>query len=257
MAERARTARPRRAPARKRLPVRTTPRPAQKRETEATIAAVDKRIRALLSPAQRRAMQGAIKKLDREFVEETCHLAIDTALEIERIGSPRRTALLQRNLWASLDALALHLDASGFTAAYRDAAKTVLREVKFTDRDVLDAEFQLVNRALRARPGAARKNGIDREKFGLVMKLAERHRRGRHGLVNLSRSSFSMKSAAATACHRPLGVLDAHRVGVASLVKVPIAVVLGVVNVLTLPTPWWPVTIVTIGVLLIIFAAGC
>ncbi len=215
---------------------------------------MSRRIRGLLTRRQQSAFQKAVRALDRGFVEEKCNLAIDTALAIEeRDGSPKRTALLQRNLWATLDALALHLDGRGFTGPFRDAAAAELKKLQITDPEVLEAEYGIVSRFLGP------KRRLDRKRFEAIAGLAEEYRLGRHGVKNLKRRGFSFESAMATACHRPLGVLDRHRfkspVILAS--KVPIAVFVGAANIATLWFGWWPVTVVTVVILVIILAAGC
>jgi hypothetical protein len=210
-----------------------------------------------MTAPQRAALQRAIRALDRPFVEEKCQLAIDTALEIQRLGTLKRTALLQRNLWSSLDALAMHFDEVGFTGPFCAAAANVLGKLKFTDPAVGDAEYRIVKAVLGGRSARARRVGMDRAKFDMVMKLAERYRAGRHGTKNISRKNFSFASAARNACNRPLGVLSVHFAGAAGVVKVPIAVIMGAANIATLFVGWWPVTVVTIGVLLVIWAAGC
>ena len=221
------------------------------------VNALDRRIRKIMTAPQRAALQRAIRALDRPFVEEKCRLAIETALEIQRLGTLKRTALLQRNLWSSLDALAMHFDDVGFTGPFCAAAANVLGKLKFTDPAVGDAEYRIVKAVLDGGGARARRGGMDRAKFDMVMKLAERYRAGRHGIGNISRRTFSFASAARSACNRPLGVLSMHFAGAAGVVKVPIAVIMGAANIATLFVGWWPVTVVTIGVLLVIWAAGC
>lgn len=236
--------------------MRKTASHSRKRETTRTEspAQLEKRLLGCLTPAQRRRWKQATTGLDMEFVKDKVQLITDSVLELLRKRKKTKNELLQRNIWATMDALMMHLDACGLNTAFREVAPRILREVRMTEKGVLDAEYKLLQRHLKMPEREAERLGIGRTNFDAIMGLGEHYRK--EAIKIFGRKSFNFSEAALTACGRPIGMLEPHKSPLfASIVKVPLAILIGGVNIIALGT--LVIAVITLVILGIIWFFGC
>lgn len=181
-----------------------------------------------LSKPEKNALQKAIKKLDANFLLEKAYLIKDTMHEITRNKEAEQNSLLQRNVWSSFDAIALHLDSSGFTRVFQKVFPKLLRRTRLDNPKVATLEWELAKDFLGG--------GNRFEEFGLhsydveeVCKMAEKERSGTCGLPRIAKKGFTFKDTFANFCGRPDKILDVVHHS-ASVLKIVALIVLEIVN---------------------------
>lgn len=195
----------------------------------------------------------SVKKLDKDFIMEKALIIRDTILEIQRNRKTTRNTLLQRNVWSSLDAIALHFDYSGFTPVFQDIATTLLKkDVRFDNPELLAIEWQLFLDFLGIDENEAKELDLPFSELKTVMEYAEKQKSGVCGLPNISSPEFSFKKAFSKDCARPDQILEHH----SPQSKAVIALIIGVINIISLFG--FPIgTVITVVMLLIVGCAGC
>jgi len=207
-----------------------------------------------LTAAERQRFLKARDRLDRAFLFEKCELVLDTMLEIETRRN-ESTTLLQRNVWATLDAIALHLDYSGFTSEVTRAASKMLKPERLDDPALMDIEWKGILTALKVDEAEMeRKWGIPRYEFDEVAHEAEQSKSGTCGWKNITAKDFTFQNAFAAACGRPDKMLEIHH---SPQSKAFVAIVIGVINLICCWVPCWPIAIVTLIILIVVLCTGC
>lgn len=213
-----------------------------------------------LTPRQRQKLRATTAKLNKElnkrFVIEEIELVKDCLLTIGREADKTPNELLQRSVWAALDAVALHLDYSGFTQAFREFAPRAFLGVKLDDPDFVAIEWQATLDYLQMSEAEIQQQlGLNKAELAAVMKEAEDNRNSKTcGLSRIGRKEFSFQSAFEKACGRPVGILEGHH---SPQSKVWIAIVVGGLNILAVVVWCVPGFVITIIVLLILLCVGC
>lgn len=163
------------------------------------------RVLSNLNQREKRQLTKAAKAVDWEFLEEKVDLIKDTMIEIAIHRETTPNALLQRNVWASLDAVALHMDYAGFTDALQLVAPKIFRDLPFDDPDLVALEYGLMSDYM-GKDGLARVGMLSRVEVEEVFHYAEKHRK--EGLRDLSRKKATMLNAFRNSCGRPDKILD-------------------------------------------------
>jgi hypothetical protein len=181
-----------------------------------------------LSKPERNALQKAVKKLDGNFLLEKAHLISDTMREITRTKESEVNLLLQRNVWSSFDAIALHLDSSGFTRVFQKAFPKLLRRTRLDDPKITTLEWELTKDFLG---GGNRFEELDLHSYDVeeVCRMAEKERSGACGLPRIAKKGFTFKDTFANFCGRPDKILDVVHHS-ATVLKVVAIIVLEIVN---------------------------
>lgn len=217
-----------------------------------------------LTAQQRRQLTNVGRKLDVRFLAEKIDLMQDTLVQILERRKETPSTLLQRNLWSSFDAIAMHFDAVGFTPLIQTTAARIATKVRLDDPKLVAFETQLSSIVL---DGDARMSslGIEPIEFEEVLHYAEAHKRKSCGLPKMARKSFTMKGAVAEFCGRPDQMLDViiHSPQAAKVVIIVVllvaniaAAVLGLLSVIGFLLGV-VVAVVTVIVIVIIGGCGC
>lgn len=220
-----------------------------------------------LTEEQKQKFQKSFEGLDMEFLLEKAELIKDTMSVILRQKKTSTNPLLQRNIWSSFDAIALHLDYTGFTRVFQEVAPIMFKDTRLDDTNIISLESQLLADYL----------GDEKEvsEFVLasgdineVFKIAEKEKQSSCGMPNIARQDFSFKEAFAKFCGRPTGILEVshHSAAVAKVVAIILIAVVnlaaGALGSATWFTFFGPLVgglifVVTIITVLIIGACGC
>jgi hypothetical protein len=158
-----------------------------------------------LNQREKRQLAKAAKSLDLGFLEEKVDLIKDTMVEIAIHRDSTPNALLQRNVWASLDAVALHLDYAGFTGALQLVAPKIFRDLPFDDPALVALEYSLMT-DLMGKDELAKVGLLGRAEVEEVFHYAEKQRK--EGLRDISRKNATMLNTFRNACGRPDKILD-------------------------------------------------
>ena len=185
------------------------------------------RMAANLTRQQKQRLQNAFKRLDKDFLLDKAKLLNDSVLELWEHRKRTPNALLQRNIWATLDALGLHLDAAGYSPVFRTAGPAIFKNISLQDQDVVSLEWQLARDVFEE--SELTRLAIGYIEFEEVMAYAEKHRS--EGFRKLRRKGFSFKQAFGEACGRPDKILDVI-IHSPQAVKIIAVIVLAIVNVL-------------------------
>ncbi|MBI2371993.1 MAG: hypothetical protein HYV08_17485 [Deltaproteobacteria bacterium] len=208
---------------------------------------------ARLTRVEERSMDAAIRRLDQKFLREKAELVRDTMLEILRHRKRTPNTLLQRNIWASLDAIALHLDHAGLTPVFKRVAPKMFRDTRLDSPHVVNFEWQLMRDFLGVNERQAAALGLPKTEIAEVLSYAEEHKAGRCGLPYIASRKFSFQESFRRFCGRPDKILEIHH---SPQAKAAVAIITGVVNIITL-FGLWGITVITVVVLIIIGCAGC
>ena len=217
-----------------------------------------------LTPAQKAKLRKAVQRLDTGFLQEKAELLKDDMAKI--LGERKTTSndLLQRNVFSALDAIALHLDYSGFTDAFKEVVPSLLKRVRLDDPRLESLEWGLISDFFG---GQLKLTGLGlrEEDVKEVFRLAEEERSGTCGLPNITRKDFTFKDSFAKFCGRPDKILEVihHSPGALKVVAVITIEILdliaGICGVLSI-IGWWlgVVTFVVSTVIVIVVACiGC
>jgi hypothetical protein len=210
-------------------------------------------LQARLTGDQRRRFNQLVQKLDRNFITEKAEVVRDTLVEILRNRKTTPNTLLQRNLWSSLDAIALYLDQEGFTKLFKQAAPRLFKKERLDDPVLVGLERKLMLQFLGVQEPEAAELDLPREEFTELVALAEQWKTGKCGLPYISKASFTFKEFFSHFCGRPDKILEIHH---SPQAKAGAAVIVGVANIVVLFF-FWPVTILTVIVMVIIGCSGC
>jgi hypothetical protein len=224
-----------------------------------------RRLQSRLTGQLRRRLRKAVAALDGEFLLEKAEIVKDTTLEILRHRKKTPNTLLQRNLWSSLDAIAFHLDQSGFTRVFQQVAPRLITGTRLDDPDIVSLEWQLTLDYLGLHERSLGKLGLPRREIEAVARMAEREKLGACGLPNITRKDFSFREVFAKFCGRPDGILqEIHHspqgLKVVALIVIEVLnLVAGVLGVLTIIGWWLGVGIFIVSTIIVIVVAclGC
>ena len=142
-----------------------------------------------LNQREKRELTKAAKAVDWEFLVEKVDLIKDSMVEIAIHRDTTPNALLQRNVWASLDAVALHMDGAGFTDALQLVAPKIFRDLPFDDPALVALEYGLMTDYM-GKDGLARVGLLGRVEVEEVIHYAEKYRE--KVLRDLSRKNATM-----------------------------------------------------------------
>jgi len=187
------------------------------------------RFMANLNRSEKQQLQKAFRALDKEFLMEKALLLKDTMSEILLHRNETPNILLQRNVWASLDAMALHLDYTGFTRAFQAAGPKMFRSLRLDDPQIVSLENQLVSDVMGGEAELSRLGLLAPIEVEEVIRYAEKHRSGPHGIRRIVRKGFTFQEAFANSCGRPNEMLDVV-IHSPQAAKVVITVVLAIAN---------------------------
>lgn len=206
-------------------------------------------------PALRRRLRAAVKKLNRPFLEQQATLARDLVLDVLENKRDRTNALKQRSAWAAMDAIAIHLDETGFTAVFQKVAAKMFAKQSLADPALVGIETALIQGFCGLNETRAKKLGLGAADLERAMALAEDHRLQADGLRRLTSSKFTAYRGVQEACGRPVGILEVHfKVGK----WVPILTFVANIVVLLIPLVGVPISIATIVAgFILAFVAGC
>jgi len=194
-----------------------------------------------------------VKKLDKDFIMEKAFVIKDTMLEIQRNRKTTRNVLLQRNVWSSLDAIALHLDYVGFTPIFQDMATTLLKkDIRLDSPEILAIEWQLFLDFLGIDENEANEIDLPFSEVKTVLEYVEKQKSGHCGLPTISSPEFSFQKAFSKDCARPDQILEHH----SPQSKAVVVLVSGIINIIAL-FGLIPVTVITVVIMLIAGCAGC
>jgi hypothetical protein len=222
---------------------------------DASVRKLEKRLTAGMTAVKQRRWAKAVKSLDGAFLKEKAEVITESVLEVYRNRRNSPNELLQRNIWGCLDAVALHLDASGFSAAFRDLVPLMLRDVSLIDPVAMDYEYSLVTGMLGYSEKEASKNGLGRKEFDSLMNVAEKFRCGKIGLRAFVKNDFSFLSASTNACGRSTSMLKSHTLPGTIVPKLIPSIIVGVLNLVAIGSVI--VAVITLVVLLTIWWFGC
>lgn len=216
-------------------------------------AALDELERVFTTPQIRR-LEASLPRIDRAFIEEKAELVRDTLVEIQRHRKRTPNILLQRNVWSSLDAIALELDQSGFTTAFKKVAPKFLKSVQLDNPDLVSLEWKMMRSFLGVNEREAATLGLPFSEIQEVIQYAEKMKFENCALGYIESEEFSFRDFFARACGRPDQILEIHN---SPQAKVFVAIVIGIINVIALLWGVIPLAIVTVIVMLIVAACGC
>lgn len=213
-----------------------------------------RRLEAKLTTRQRQRIRQVVGRLDREFIAEKAELVRDTIVEIQRNKRTTPSTLLQRNVWSSLDAIGMHLDETGFTSLFKSVAPRLFREVRLDDPRFVGLEYDLMLSFVGVSQDQATAYDMPRSEFDWIFGFAEAEKNGACGFKYMSSRKFTFKDFFARFCGRPDRILEIHH---SPQGKVTAAVVIGVINLLSLWGGAFTLAVLTLIVLVIIGCAGC
>jgi hypothetical protein len=242
----------------------TGPQPKPKRKTPAwdprpTLQAhradvnVLKRLEAALTRRQFEQMRKVVGRMDREFIEEKAELVRDTILEIQRNKHSTPSALLQRNVWSSLDAIGMHLDETGFTSLFKSVAPKLFRDIRIDDPRFVGLEYDLMLSFLGLNADQAAAFDMPRVEIDWIFAFAEREKKGACGFKYMSSREFTFKEFFSRFCGRPDRILEIHH---SPQGKATAAIIVGLVNIISL-FGLVVLTFLTVVALIVIGCAGC
>lgn len=223
-------------------------------------------LRARLTATQHRRLRAACRRLDRAFVLEKAELLKDTVLEIVETRSGRRNRLLQRSVWSSLDALALHMDSTGLTRVFQEVAPRLFRSTPLDDPGIVALEWHLLLDYLGVSPRRAAKLGLPFEGVQSLIRLAEAEKSDtKCGLPKISRKGFSFREVMANCCGRPDKILETYHNPVSKIVGLivieVINVIAGIAGALTaaVVVGWLGIALFVVSTIIVIVIAckGC
>jgi hypothetical protein len=210
----------------------------ESKKTELVDSPILKRMASNLSASQQAEIKRITERVDRKFVEEKTTLIRDTYLAMQSEGRGATKRLLQRNLWATGDALALYLDQVGLTQTIRDIAPTALSTIEFDDPEVVAFEAEVARSFLGVSRQRADKMGLGNSGFVKVFEEIERERAGKRMTEYTSKGPLSLHAAWSQACVRP-GRAKPPQLGVLALtLKEAAIIILGASNLVGL---WFPI----------------
>ena len=183
-----------------------------------------------LNADQKKKMTRLAKKLDVDFLAEKAELIKDTMAEIVRNRKAGSSPLLQRNIWSSVDAVALHLDQVGFTPVFQSVAARIFKKTPLDDPKIVRFEWQLLRDVLGGE-GGVNELGLSLAETHEVLRQAEQEKSRPCGLPKIRRRDFSLKKAFAEACGRPDKILEAthHSVSVYKVIAIAFIFVVNLV----------------------------
>jgi hypothetical protein len=233
-------------------------------------------IASRLDPGQKRRLTGLSKTLDLEFIRDKAELVQETMVEIISQREENPNYLLQRHVWASLDAIALHLDHVGFTRVFQSIAQTIFTELSLDDPRIVTFEWDLL---LNVLGGERRLDqlGLTLTETQELLMHAEQEKGQACGIPRISQREYSLRAALADACGRPDEMIEQphHSVGKVIAMAVSLAInfvaaVIGIVaavagfltglgGIFGLPAgaAGVIVAIVTLVIAMVLLACGC
>jgi len=219
-------------------------------DRDLTRLALGKNISSTLSTK----LSATLKRLNKDFLEEQATLIKDLAFDILENRRDRADALKQRSLWAAVDAIAIHLDETGFTPVFRQVAGRMFTRQSLADPAIVALETELIQ-AFAGSKERAQKFGLGAAELATAMSIAEKYKAGEQGIIYLTSPTFTFHGAMARACGRPDKL---HEVHMAIGKWVPVVTFVANMIVLIVPIVGIPISIATIvgGVILALVAGG-
>lgn len=212
------------------------------------------KLEPMFSEEQKKTIVAAIEKLDKEFIVDKVEVIRDTMMEVQRNRKTTPNTLLQRNIWSSFDALALHFDYTGFTNSFQEIVPRYFeKDFHLDDPAIVSVEWQMMLDFLGIDENEAAELDMPFSEITEVMKFAEEEKLGDHGLSYITGPEFSFQKFFSEACGRPDQILEIHH---SPQSKATVAVIIGVIDIIAvfeIPI----LTVVTVIVLLIVLGAGC
>ena len=211
------------------------------------------RVEAALTAEDLKHLQSIAQTLDQADIQDKAKLVGDTLMEIQRMQHETPNTLLQRNVWSSLDVMAMELDRVGFTAWLKDVAPKVVAGLRLDNPALVSLEHKLMLDFLGITEKEAAKLKLPHSETREVLEYAEKHRSGACGLSYITSEEFSFREFFRNFCGRPDQILEIHN---SPQSKATVAIITGVVNIVG-AFFCWPITVITVIVLIIVGCAGC
>jgi hypothetical protein len=211
----------------------------------------------VLGPKKLEAAMKQVSRLQRDdLVSFHVELIRDNLRSLPRHTTHAEQKLLLRNLWASLDVLMSHLDATGAGRAVQSISKVLFKEGRFDDPRLVRLEWKMAEQFFGG-PAAMRRLVNSKERWQKLFAEAEEERQ--KGVIEwLGSPDFTFTAALKMACFNPLMPNPAIAFGVGFFKAIAVAILIAVDTAsLALGALGIPGFVISIVAIVALLKGGC